>query len=171
MELIEHERIFIQNQKAPDFPTYLKSVWHTWPTLKYAQARRKASKLWKARKAWLKTLEPTPASLKDNCKTCHSSFHEIWAPLVPVVEAMPLGNSILTVTKWEYSLGDELKESLEGLKNDIVCWGCKENQPNQLAHMNYGGCLYYDACEMGLADPFDAISTLPQLPASPPSSD
>ena len=22
-----------------------------------------------------------------------------------------------------------------------TCWGCRENQPNQLAHMDYGGCL------------------------------
>ena len=22
------------------------------------------------------------------------------------------------------------------------CWGCKENQPNQMAHMDPGGCLY-----------------------------
>ena len=24
------------------------------------------------------------------------------------------------------------------------CWGCRESQPNQLAHMDYGGCLYID---------------------------
>ena len=24
------------------------------------------------------------------------------------------------------------------------CVGCQENQPNQLAHMAYGGCLYDD---------------------------
>jgi len=23
-----------------------------------------------------------------------------------------------------------------------MCWGCKEDQPNQLAHMDPGGCLY-----------------------------
>lgn len=23
-----------------------------------------------------------------------------------------------------------------------TCWGCRENQPNQLAHMDYGGCLW-----------------------------
>jgi hypothetical protein len=23
-----------------------------------------------------------------------------------------------------------------------VCRGCRENQPNQLAHTDYGGCLY-----------------------------
>ena len=25
---------------------------------------------------------------------------------------------------------------------NITCWGCRESQPNQLAHMDYGGCLY-----------------------------
>ena len=24
-----------------------------------------------------------------------------------------------------------------------TCWGCRENQPNQLAHMDKGGCLYF----------------------------
>jgi hypothetical protein len=28
------------------------------------------------------------------------------------------------------------------LKKTYTCQGCKENQPNQLAHMDYGGCLY-----------------------------
>ena len=23
-----------------------------------------------------------------------------------------------------------------------TCWGCIENQPNQFAHMEIGGCLY-----------------------------
>jgi hypothetical protein len=171
MALTEHEKIFIQNQDAPDFPSYLKSVWHVWPGLKYGQARRKASILWKARKDWLKTLEPTPARLKKNCDTYHSSFHAMWTPLVPITEEAPLGNSILTVTQWEYMLGPDLEEPEEQQKNEVTCWGCKENQANQLGHMDYGGCLYYDACDMGLADPFEAISALPPLPASPPSRD
>jgi len=25
---------------------------------------------------------------------------------------------------------------------NITCWGCREDQPNQLAHVDYGGCLY-----------------------------
>lgn len=169
MALTEHEQLFVQNQEAPDFATYLKSVWYVWPKLRYAQARRKASKLWKARKDWLKTLEPTPDRLKKNCPTCHSSFHQIWAPLVPIVEETPVGNSVLSLTEWE----EMLQEPPEISKNDFTCWGCNENQPNQLAHMDNGGCLYYDACDMGLVDPFDAtpLSCLPPLPPSPPSTD
>ena len=26
----------------------------------------------------------------------------------------------------------------------VVCWGCEEDQPNQLAHMDSGGCLYVE---------------------------
>ena len=173
MELTEHELMFIQNQRATEFVVYLKSVWLTWPTLRYSQARRKASKLWKARTVWLETLEPTPDRLKKKCETCHSSFHQIWAPLVPNTEETPVGNLILTVTQWEALIGDELNDPLEGQKNDLICSGCKEDQPNQLAHMDYGGCLYYDACEMGLADPFDLLPQLkfPPLPVSPKSTD
>jgi hypothetical protein len=29
-----------------------------------------------------------------------------------------------------------------GCQIAIVCWGCVGNQPNQLAHMDPGGCLY-----------------------------
>lgn len=161
MALTEQEKAFIQNQPASDFPAYLKSVWTAWPRLKYSQARRKASKLWKARKEWVKTLEPTPDRLKKNCPTCHSSFHETWVPLVPPA------NSILTVTQWEVLL----QEPEEQCNTHISCSGCKENQPNQMAHMDYGGCLYYDACEMGLADPFELVSKLPLLPVSPLATD
>lgn len=172
MSFTEDEQLFIQKQDAPNFPSYLKSVWYFWPTLKYSQARRKASKLWKARKEWLNTLEPTPARLNKNSATSHSSFHQICPPFVPITEETPIGNSILTVTHWEAMLEPELNEPLEGQKNDVICLGCKEGQLNQLGHMDYGGCLYYDSCEMDLADPIDMLqSKLPPLPASPRSTD
>ncbi len=30
------------------------------------------------------------------------------------------------------------------ISHNATCWGCRENQPNQLAHMDMGGCLYSD---------------------------
>ena len=27
---------------------------------------------------------------------------------------------------------------------DSTCWGCREGALNQLGHMNYGGCLYFE---------------------------
>ena len=35
---------------------------------------------------------------------------------------------------------DDVEEEVFGSK---TCWGCQKNQPNQLAHMDKGGCLYY----------------------------
>ena len=35
---------------------------------------------------------------------------------------------------------DDAEEEVFGSK---TCWGCQENQPNQLAHMDKGGCLYF----------------------------
>lgn len=35
---------------------------------------------------------------------------------------------------------DDAEEEVFGSK---TCLGCQENQPNQLAHMDKGGCLYY----------------------------
>ena len=35
---------------------------------------------------------------------------------------------------------DDAEEEVFGSK---TCWGCQRNQPNQLAHMDKGGCLYY----------------------------
>ena len=49
------------------------------------------------------------------------------------------------------SLSQILKEILDDLSSSnqrddeniiITCQGCLENQPNQQAHMDFGGCLY-----------------------------
>lgn len=37
-------------------------------------------------------------------------------------------------------------EPAEPEKKKSTCWGCRENQPNQLAHVDAGGCLYEDFC-------------------------
>lgn len=35
-------------------------------------------------------------------------------------------------------------DSPSPISHNTTCWGCRENQPNQLAHMDMGGCLYSD---------------------------
>ena len=35
----------------------------------------------------------------------------------------------------------QMEEEKE-IRDEITCWGCREDQPNQLAHIDYGGCLY-----------------------------
>ena len=37
-----------------------------------------------------------------------------------------------------------LRKKIDSIKPPITCMGCLENQPNQMAHMDYGGCLYCD---------------------------
>ena len=40
-------------------------------------------------------------------------------------------------------LPDFLVEDLDNhISINNTCWGCIEDQPNQLAHMDPGGCLY-----------------------------
>lgn len=38
----------------------------------------------------------------------------------------------------------EEDEEEEGADKEKGCWGCSEDQPNQLAHMEPGGCLYQE---------------------------
>ena len=148
MALSEHERIFIQGQSALDFKTYLKSAWHTWPSLTYNQARRKASTLWKAQKGFN----------QKRFSRRQSSFHEIWGPLAQLNaggESSP--KTTLTVTEWNLVFHEP---------DDVSCWGCKEGLANQQGHMEYGGCLYQSAIDMDLSEPID-LMMFPPLPASP----
>jgi hypothetical protein len=97
-----------------------------------------------------------------------STFHETWIPEKELAEEnYTHSNVILTVSEWEAMLNETSDECV--IKTS--CWGCRDNELNQLAHIDYGGCLYYDACENSLVDTFDKFSNLPPLPASPPSTD
>ena len=151
MALSEHERIFIQNQSAPDFHTYLKSVWRTWPTLTYNKACRKTSILWKARKELLKSLT------QKRCSSCQSSFHTMWGPLAQANLGNDSPKTTLTVTEWQLVFQEP---------PEISCWGCKEGLANQQGHMEYGGCLYQSAIDMDLSEPID-LMMFPPLPPSP----
>jgi hypothetical protein len=83
--LNQMEQELIQTTTSENYIKFMSELRSYYPLLKCKFLRKKASKLWKARKEWLLNLEPT----------------------IPV-----------------------------------LCVGCLENQPNQLAHMDYGGCLY-----------------------------
>ena len=60
-------------------------------------------------------------------------------------------NDFECVNKLGYSFKEDVNElnyssedgSTEELK-DYICMGCLHNQPNQLAHMDIGGCLYQE---------------------------
>jgi len=39
-----------------------------------------------------------------------------------------------------------------------TCIGCRENQPNQLAHMDYGGCLDMDKIDDQIEEQIDHLN-------------
>ena len=40
------------------------------------------------------------------------------------------------------SISRNIEKDKKDEKKNISCNGCREGQPNQLAHMDIGGCLY-----------------------------
>ena len=42
----------------------------------------------------------------------------------------------------EHEVSEEESEEESEEKEETTCWGCRENQPNQMAHTDVGGCLY-----------------------------
>ena len=39
---------------------------------------------------------------------------------------------------------DESFGEFQGAPQEVTCWGCREGILNQLGHMDYGGCLYFE---------------------------
>jgi len=37
---------------------------------------------------------------------------------------------------------DTTAETTDNTVAEVTCWGCREDQPNQMAHMERGGCMY-----------------------------
>ena len=52
------------------------------------------------------------------------------------------GTDILESIQKELQQSEKQLVKIMSLKVVSKCWGCREDQPNQLAHMDYGGCLY-----------------------------
>lgn len=67
----------------------------------------------------------------------------IW-DLRNVIDASPILENIID----KYELKNKVQNG--------TCWGCWEDQPNQLAHMDIGGCLWTDSME--LDNPLSPIS-------------
>lgn len=75
---------------------------------------------------------------------------EDWNFTIPPVRTIDLTDNadltdILEVVQAPDTLGSEKSVDTEKeseSSQEVTCIGCIENQPNQLAHMNFGGCLY-----------------------------
>jgi hypothetical protein len=74
------------------------------------------------------------------CAACHYSYKETCCFRGTCAECHV--DSVTSPTKEEMAHW-ESHETARG-KQVTTCWGCRENQPNQLAHTDVGGCLYQD---------------------------
>lgn len=70
-----------------------------------------------------------------------SQFHKLFEDLI--INQISLFKDKVDIKFMINVLEDSIK-MLKGLSS-VTCIGCLEEQPNQLAHMEYGGCMY-DNC-------------------------
>uniref|UniRef100_A0A6C0DTH6 Uncharacterized protein n=1 Tax=viral metagenome TaxID=1070528 RepID=A0A6C0DTH6_9ZZZZ len=57
-------------------------------------------------------------------------------------------------------IAEQEEEQVETMTNEIIenpCWGCRTQQPNQLAHMSPGGCLYTEDDELVEVQEFQGV--------------
>jgi hypothetical protein len=52
------------------------------------------------------------------------------------------GDDICVGCHWSYKDTCCFRGTCCESRPETTCWGCRENQPNQLAHTDVGGCLY-----------------------------
>jgi hypothetical protein len=71
-------------------------------------------------------------TLLDICKASIWNNIEIFKRYIPLPDIIGILNDVRS--RLTISSDTDVKE----------CTGCLENQPNQQAHMDYGGCLYDD---------------------------
>ena len=78
------------------------------------------------------------------CPNCDewTEFQMASAPLPLSESSSPLSQTPSLETSQSY---DNQEQCLTHSSSDMInktCWGCLEDQLNQLAHMDIGGCLY-----------------------------
>lgn len=98
--------------------------------------------------AFLKMAEPTededncpihgPKYGDDICVGCHWSYKDTCCFRGTCAECHVEASAPLTKEEMAHW---ESHETASG-HQATTCWGCRENQPNQLAHTDPGGCLY-----------------------------
>lgn len=75
-----------------------------------------------------------------------SQFHKLFEDLI--INQISLFKDKVDIKFMINVLEDSIK-MLKGLSSSsVTCIGCLEEQPNQLAHMDYGGCMYDDCVNL-----------------------
>jgi hypothetical protein len=98
-------------------------------------------------------LNSTDDNLSIHCEQCDRSLEDIHVDTMELPEvALDIAPSTNTsFTREPLYINTNVDEILANLDlsvpntprpTEITCQGCLEDQPNQLAHMDYGGCLY-----------------------------
>lgn len=79
--------------------------------------------------------------VEPETKTEKSNFRQLSEPKVSKSIKDSTYNSNLSENKETQS------SNFDSWDLNSTCWGCREGQPNQQAHMDIGGCLYccYDS--------------------------
>jgi hypothetical protein len=72
--------------------------------------------------------------------SCSSDEHNVCSRIVTIQNEV--GVEILSALKNELHASGQKLIKLKSINIVPRCLGCRYDQPNQLAHMEYGGCLY-----------------------------
>lgn len=82
-------------------------------------------------------------TLLDICRKSIWNNVEIFREYVPLSKIINILHDVLSIL----TSSENIQNSVDDYGKDImsestICTGCLENQANQQAHMDYGGCLY-----------------------------
>ncbi len=95
-------------------------------------------------------------------KTCENPRATGYIEVAIVADHRDISDRFETLGRRDLHAADDLLSEWQGILADLrseeedpsqcvegksACWGCRENQPNQAAHMDPGGCLWQDTFE------------------------
>jgi len=119
----------------------------------------------------LKAMQKVTEELKEeNARLYHENkllrgkeggFQKEHHPLQGMLRLAPVDDddSSSEDTREDDEAHDEVHDD-EDIFQKSTCWGCQTNQPNQLAHMDPGGCLHFVASDDENSEDEQEISAL-----------
>ena len=99
----------------------------------------------------LKAMQKVTEELKEeNTRLYHENallrgdkgFQQDQHPLQGMLRLAPVDDDESTSEDTEEDTEEDVDDVVEEVFGKASCWGCQTNQPNQLAHMDPGGCLH-----------------------------
>ena len=97
----------------------------------------------------LTTITPPIDNFMDRFFECWTTHHwtMMTSPPIPLRPPSPISPLSSPISKLFdlYEFEEEMRILYRNKTSLETCVGCLEDQPNQLAHMGPGGCLYYSS--------------------------